>query len=30
LADRFKAGDSIDDLAGEFEVKPPAFEEAIR
>jgi uncharacterized protein (DUF433 family) len=30
LADRFKAGDSIEDLAGDFEVTPAAIQEAIR
>ena len=30
LADRFKGGDSIEDLAGDFEVTPAAIQEAIR
>jgi uncharacterized protein (DUF433 family) len=30
LADRFKAGDSIEELAGDFEVTPVAIQEAIR
>ena len=30
LADRFKAGDSIEDLAGDLEVTPAAIQEAIR
>jgi uncharacterized protein (DUF433 family) len=30
LADRFKAGDSIEDLAGDFEVTPSDIQEAIR
>ncbi|MGA2711067.1 MAG: DUF433 domain-containing protein [Steroidobacteraceae bacterium] len=30
FADRFKGGDSIEDLAGDFEVTPAAIQEAIR
>ena len=30
LADRFAAGDTLDDLASDYEIQPRSIEEAIR